>query len=91
MDNTLLDLHSSSHPTQPHSIIANYTTGCNPATNQPRCWGGVLFKLRHFLLADVKRGWTLALILVPGFCPIIRENRLLNDCWRYESGGVKVY
>ena len=24
-DNTLLDLHNSSYPTQPHSIIANYT------------------------------------------------------------------
>ena len=24
VDNTLLDLQNSSHPTQPHSIIANY-------------------------------------------------------------------
>ena len=25
VDNTLLDLQNSSYPTQPHSIIANYT------------------------------------------------------------------
>ena len=25
LDNTLLDLQNSSYPTQPHSIIANYT------------------------------------------------------------------
>ena len=24
-DNTLLDLHNSSYPTQPHSLTANYT------------------------------------------------------------------
>ena len=26
VDNTLLDLQNSSHPTQPHSIIAKYST-----------------------------------------------------------------
>ena len=26
VDNTLLDLQNSSYPTQPHSIIANYST-----------------------------------------------------------------
>ena len=25
VDNMLLDLHNSSYPTQPHSLIANYT------------------------------------------------------------------
>ena len=25
VDNTLLDLHNSSYPTQPHSLTANYT------------------------------------------------------------------
>ena len=25
VDNTLLDLHNSSYPTQPHSLIAKYT------------------------------------------------------------------
>ena len=42
VDNTVLDLQNSSYPTQPHSIIANYTTKAvvfnktrTPATSLP--------------------------------------------------------
>ena len=30
VDNSLLDLHNSSHHTQPHSMIANYTCAVKP-------------------------------------------------------------
>ena len=45
LDNTLLDLHNSSYPIQPHSIIANY------------CFGLVTkIGFRKFAEFDVKSG-----------------------------------
>ena len=32
VDNTLLDLPNSSHPTQPHSLIAKYQFSCTKAS-----------------------------------------------------------
>jgi len=43
VDNTLLDLQNSSYPTQPHSIIANYTMPYKYGKRTREFWGGGAF------------------------------------------------
>ena len=45
VDNTLLDLQNSSYPTQPHSIIANYTMLCKYGKQTRDFWGVFIFSL----------------------------------------------
>ena len=43
VDNTLLDLQNSSYPTQPHSIIANYTMPYTYGKRTREFFGAFLF------------------------------------------------
>ena len=46
VDNTLLDLQNSSYPTQPHSIIANYTMPYK--YDNCACFWGVFYQKQLF-------------------------------------------
>ena len=48
VDNTLLDLQNSSYPTQPHSIIANYTMLHKYGKQTRDFWGAFIPCLVYF-------------------------------------------
>ena len=48
VDNILLDLQNSSYPTQPHSIIANYTMLYKYGKQTRDFWGVFVFSVVYF-------------------------------------------
>ena len=78
MDNILLDLHCSSHPTQPHSVIVNYFYGRNlikiiqesvykskkdsVTKTSTRTWGKQIKLKPNFIIYKLKSNVNLSII-----------------------------